>query len=111
MKYYDAHMEVNMLQFKSVAIPATEIKVKGDDMYTVETANRVIAPVAMHIQQEAKGGWHLHSYVICPATVKRRKGIFEFLFGWIPVIGLFFRSNKPDVIYPNYYMLIFQREV
>lgn len=100
-----------MTQFKTVALPATSIKVKGKDMYTVETANKVLAPIAQAIQNEAKGGWTLHSYVVCPATVIRKKGILEIIFGWIPLIGFFFRSNKPDVYTPEYYTLIFQKEV
>lgn len=100
-----------MMQFKTVALPATEITVKGKDMYTVETANKVLAPIGQAIMQEAKGGWTLHSYVVIPATVHRKKGILEILLGWIPIIGFLFRSNKPDVISPDYYSLIFQKEV
>lgn len=100
-----------MLQFKTVALPATEITVKGEEMYTVETANKVLAPIGQVIQNEAKGGWTLHSYVVIPATVIRKKGILEKIFGWIPILGFFFRSKDPDVITPNYYSLIFQKEV
>lgn len=80
-------------------------------MYTLKTANLTLAPIAKAIENEAKGGWHLHSYVVAPATVYRKKGIFEVLLGWIPVIGGLFKSKEPDVITPDYYMLIFQREV
>lgn len=100
-----------MLQFKTVALPATEITVKGKDMYSVETANKVLAPIGQAIQNEAKGGWSLHSYVVIPATVHRKKGILEILLGWIPIIGFLFRSNKPDIITPKYYSLIFVKEV
>lgn len=100
-----------MMQFKTVAMPATQITVKGKDLYTVETANKVLAPIGQRIQEEAKGGWTLHSYVVIPATVHRKKGVLEVLLGWIPIIGFFFRSNKPDVITPEYYSLIFQKEV
>ena len=100
-----------MTQFKTVGLPATEITVAGKDMYTLETANLALAPVAKVIEAEAKGGWHLHSYVVMPATVWRKKGILEILFGWIPIIGFLFRSNKPDEIHPNYYTLIFEKEV
>lgn len=100
-----------MMQFKTVALPATEIKVKGKDMYSLDTANKVLAPIGKHIQEEAKGGWTLHSYVVIPATVHRKKGILEIIFGWIPIIGALFRSNKPDIITPQYYSLIFQKEV
>lgn len=100
-----------MTQFKTVAMPATEITVKGKQMYTVDTANKVLTPIGQRIQEEAKGGWTLHSYVVIPATVHRKKGILEIIFGWIPIIGIFFRSKDPDVIYPQYYSLIFQKEV
>lgn len=100
-----------MLQFKTVALPATEITVKGKDLYTLETANKVLAPIGQHIIEEAKGGWKLHSYVVIPATVHRRKGILEVLLGWIPIIGFLFVSRKPDVIHPQYYSLIFEKEV
>ncbi len=100
-----------MMQFKTVALPATEITVKGKDMYTVDTANRVLAPIGQRIQEEAKGGWTLHSYVIIPATVWRKKGLLERLLGWIPVIGGLFGAGKPDVEFPQYYSLIFQKEM
>lgn len=100
-----------MLQYKTVAMPATVITVKGKDLYTAETANKVLAPIGQRLQEEARGGWALHSYVIIPGTVHRKKGILEILFGWIPFIGFFFRSNKPDIIHPEYYSLIFVREV
>lgn len=99
-----------MLQFKTVALPATEITVKGKEMYTVETANKVLAPIGQVIQSEAKGGWSLHSYVVIPATVHRKKGILEKLLGWIPIIGWLF-PKQPDEIYPKYYSLIFVKEV
>lgn len=100
-----------MMQFKTVALPATEITVKGKDLYTLETANKVLAPIGERIMLECKGGWNLHSYVVIPATVHRKKGILEILLGWIPIIGLLFKSKDPDVFYPEYYSLIFQKEV
>ena len=100
-----------MLQFKTVALPATEITVKGRDMYTVATSNKVLAPIGQRIMEEAKGGWELHSYVVIPATVHREKGILEVLLGWIPIIGILFKSKEPDVITPEYYSLIFKKEV
>lgn len=100
-----------MMQFKTVALPATEITVKGKDLYTVETANKVVTPIGQAIMAEAKGGWTLHSYVVIPATVYRKKGILEILLGWIPIIGFLFRSKDPDIITPEYYSLIFQKEV
>lgn len=98
------------MHFKTVALPATEIKVSGKEMYTVDTANKVLAPIGRTIMKEAKGGWTLHSYVVIPATVYRKKGTLEVIFGWIPIIGVLFRSKEPDVITPNYYSLIFQKE-
>lgn len=49
--------------------------------------------------------------VALPATIYRKKGILEILLGWIPIIVFLFRSNKPDVITPEYYSLIFQKEI
>lgn len=98
------------MQFKTVALPATELTVKKNDMYTLDTANKVLAPIGKRIQEEAKGGWTLHSCVTIPATIKRKKGIFEILLGWLPVIGDLIKGNKPDYITPEYYVVIFQRE-
>ncbi len=100
-----------MMQFKTVALPATMLSVKNKDMYTLDTANKALAPIAQRIQDEAKGGWTLHSCVTLPATIKRKKGIFEILLGWIPVIGDLIKGNKPDYITPEYYSLVFQKEV
>lgn len=102
-----------MIQFKTVALPATTIKVKKKDMFTVETANLALAPVAQYIQNEAKGGWILHSYVIMPATVWRKKGlkdVLHFLLGWIPVLDILFKVD-PLFEEVNYCSLIFQKEV
>lgn len=99
-----------MMQFKTVALPITELKLKEKDMYTLQTANIAVAPIARVIENEAKGGWHLHSYVVIPAVIMRKKSIFENLFGWIPIINMIW-ANKPDSIKPQYYSLIFQREV
>ncbi len=100
-----------MTQFKTVALPATEIKVKAKDMYTQETANAVLAPVSEYIMKEAKGGWKLHSFTTMNAVIIRKKGILELIFGWIPFIGIFFKSNKPDVVEPTYYCMVFEKEV
>lgn len=100
-----------MMQFKTIALPATTIKVKKSEMYTIETANLVIAPVAKAIQDEARGGWNFVSYVSVPGTVKRKKGILEILLGWIPIVGILFQSRAPDYITTEYYCVIFQKEV
>lgn len=99
-----------MLQFKTVALPATSVTVKGAEMYTVATANKVLAPIAKAIENEAKGGWKLHSCVTIPGTVFRKIGILERFLGPIPIIGFFFRSNKPANETIDYYTLIFQKE-
>lgn len=63
-----------MIKFKTVAIPATVLTgVKGKEMYSIATANKALAPVAQAIEAEARGGWTLHSYGICPATITRKK--------------------------------------
>ncbi len=56
------------------------------------------------------GGWKLHSYVVVPAVIYRKKGFFEIIFGWIPVIGKLFQSKDPDVYQPSYIALIFEKE-
>ena len=100
-----------MLQFKTVALPATEIAVKGKEMFTAATASKVVAPVESCILEFARSGWTLHSLNVIPATIFRKKGILEILFGWIPIIGALFQSKAPDIIWPEYYSLIFVREV
>ena len=94
-----------MLQFKTVALPATTITVKDKAMYTVETANKVLAPIGQRIMEEAKGGWDLHSYVVIPATVHKKIGIFG------KIIRLFTGPRPGDTIHPEYYSLIFKKEV
>ncbi len=99
-----------MMQFKTVVLPATRLRVnKEEDLYTVKTANEAIAPIARVIENEARGGWHLHSCTIIPAHIYRNKGCLEVLLGWIPIIGAIFRSKATDFD-PEYYTLIFQRE-
>lgn len=99
-----------MMQFKTVVLPCSRLRVtKEEDLYTVKTANEAIAPIARVIENEAKGGWHLHSCTIIPAHIYRVKGCLEVLLGWLPVIGVFFQSKATE-LYPQYYTLIFQRE-
>ncbi len=99
-----------MIQFKTVVLPLSEVRVRKEkDLYTVKTANEAIAPIARIIENEARGGWHLHSLTTIPAYVYRRKGILEWLLGWIPIIGEFFKNKATD-LNPEYYTLIFQRE-
>lgn len=100
-----------MIEFKTVVLPVPEVKVRTEaDLYTAKTANEAIGSVARTLEAEARGGWHLHSITLLPARVYRNKGCLETLLGWIPIIGVFFQ-NKATVNNPNYYTLIFQREV
>lgn len=100
-----------MLQFKTVALPATALVVKEKDLYSAETANKAVAPIGQCISAEAKNGWKLHSCTVIPAMIARKKGILEILLGWIPIIGELFKSKEPDIIFAKYYSLIFQKEV
>ena len=100
-----------MIEFKTVVLPTSELQVNSEqDLYTIKTANEAVAPIARILENEAKGGWHLHSCTILPARVCRKKGCWESILGMIPFIKNFFGS-KPTEIYTNYYTLIFQREV
>lgn len=99
-----------MMQFKTVVLPCSRLKVrKEEDLYKVKTANEAIAPIARVIENEAKGGWHLHSVTLIPAHIYRTKGCLEIILGWIPIIGGFFQAKATD-FNPEYYTLIFQRE-
>ncbi len=100
-----------MTVFKTVALPAAQTTAKAKDMFSLETANKALAPIGQAITEEGKGGWVLHSYVNVPITVWRKKGIFEILLGWIPIIGKLFQSKDPDYVDINAYALIFQKEV
>ena len=100
-----------MIQFKTVVLPMPEVRVKKEsDLFTVETGNKAMAPIAKVIENEARGGWHLHSCNSIPAHIYRRKGCLEILLGWIPIIGVIFQ-NKAIAYTPYYTTLIFQREV
>lgn len=108
-----------MLQFKTTSIPNVPCNgVKKKEFLnglTVETCNRALAPVGQAIQDEAKGGWCLHSITCLPQRVVRKKSILELLFGWIPILG--------DSLFPNMkeqcgkgldfhmYVLVFVKEV
>ena len=99
-----------MMQFKTVVLPMPEVRVKKEaELYTVETANKAMAPVARVIENEARGGWHLHSCNAIPAHIYRNPGCLEIILGWIPIIGEFFKHKVTDVV-PYYTTLIFQRE-
>ena len=99
-----------MTHFKTIALPATQIEVPKEELYTVATANKAVAPIAQTIQNEAKGGWKLHTYSTVNAVVHRRKGLLERFLGWIPVIGFLFIPKAPDFITPEYYICIFSKE-
>ena len=98
-----------MLQFKTVAVPAAMLQVKESEMYTLNTANMAIAPVALTIQEHARAGWHLHSCTMIPAHIQRKRSFWEILFGWIPIINMVW-AHKENLIEPVYYVVIFQRD-
>ena len=102
---------VFMIEFKTVVLPMSEVRVnKEEELYTVKTANIAVAPIAKVLENEARGGWHLHSCTVIPARIYRNKGCLEVILGWIPIIGEIFKSKATEVT-PEYYTLIFQREV
>jgi hypothetical protein len=90
----------------------SEVKVKAKDVPTLETARLAVAPYAKTIEDEARGGWALHSLTLIKARVVRRKGILEILLGWIPVIGGLFKPKKNNADYyePEYYIAVFVKE-
>ncbi|MDR2201965.1 MAG: hypothetical protein LBP26_04295 [Clostridiales bacterium] len=88
--------------------------VPAKELDTVATANKALAPYSQAIQDEARGGWTLHSITPFSAFIVRKKGILEILLGWIPVIGFFFKPknlSESDPLYPHDYMaLVFSKE-
>ena len=99
-----------MMQFKTVVLPMAELKVtKEKELFLPQNAQKAVSQVAAVIENEARGGWHLHSLVMVPACIYRQKGCLEILLGWIPIIGNFFKY-KATANTQQYYTLIFQRE-
>lgn len=99
-----------MTLFKVVSLPSSEVLANKKDMYTVKVANLALEPIANAIQAEAMGGWILHSCTVIPATIWRKKGLLEKIFGWIPIIGILFTPKEPEMINPYYYSLVFYKE-
>lgn len=108
-----------MMQYKAVSIPnvpCTGVKKKEFlNGLSVETCNRALAPVGQAIQNEGKGGWALHSIVNLPQKVARKKGILEFLLGWIPILGNWLFPKMEDECKKGVdfymYVLVFSKEV
>ena len=108
-----------MLQYKTTCSPNVPCRgVSKSEFYnglTVDTCNRALAPVGQAIQNEGKGGWTLHSIQCLPQKVARKKGILEFLLGWIPLLGgwLFPTMKKECGEGVDFYMyvLVFVKEV
>ncbi len=107
-----------MVKYKTVSIPNQVFKGVAKSEFerglTVATANKAIAPVGKVIENEARGGWHLHSIEVIPQKIARKKGLFEFLLGWIPILGnwLFpsMREECVDGVDFYMYVMIFARE-
>lgn len=108
-----------MIQYKVTSIPNVTYRGAGKREFhhglTVDTCNKALAPVGQVIQNEGKGGWLLHSIECLPQRVTRKKGIFEFLLGWIPLLGnLLFPSMKQECregVDFYLYVLVFTKEV
>ena len=102
-----------MLQYKSVPFPLSVVTAKAKEMDSLEVARQAVAPYAKTIEEEAHGGWALHSMTLIKARIIRKKGILEILLGWIPIIGTFFKpkSNNVDFKEPEYYIAVFVKEV
>ncbi len=107
-----------MLQYKTVCIPNQVFKGVAKSEFerglTVATTNKAIAPIGKVIENEAKGGWHLHSIEVIPQKIARKKGLLETLLGWIPIVGnLLFKSMYSECVEGvdfRIYVMIFARE-
>ncbi len=107
-----------MTKYKTTSIPNVPYRgVKKKEFYrglTVDTCNKAVAPVGQAIENEAKGGWALHSIECLPQKISRKKGILELLLGWIPLLGSWlFPSIKTEVkegVDFYLYILVFSKE-
>ncbi len=108
-----------MLQYKTKSIPHTILRGVNKKEYRTglsdETLTKAVAPIGTAISIEAKKGWILHSINSIPQRIARKRGFFELLFGWIPILGhLLFPSLEPECktgeIF-EIYVLTFVREV
>ena len=107
-----------MLQYKTVAIPAYTFndvtKAEFRNGITVGTANKALEPINKVVEEEAKGGWTLHSFQCIPQTIARKKSLMELIFGWIPFIGSWiFPTMKQEVyigVEMHIYTLVFVKE-
>lgn len=108
-----------MMQYKTTCIPSKTMKgVKKKEFrkgLTVETCNEAVAPLGKAIQDEAKGGWSLHSIECFPRKIMRKKGILELLLGWIPLLGSWLFPTMEDECKTGVdfyiYTLVFVKEV
>lgn len=107
-----------MLEYKTTCIPSSTYKNATKKEFerglSVETANKALSPVGMAIQNEAKGGWTLHSIELLSQKIARKKTIFEKLLGWIPIVNLLFFPTMRRETTEGYeffiYTLVFVRE-
>ena len=106
-----------MVQYKTTVIPQTPYTgVPKREYYngiSVDTGNRAVAPVGQAIQNEARGGWHLHSIECLPQVITRKKSLFELIFGWIPIVGSLLCRNLNECTEGRtlgVYVLIFAKE-
>ncbi|MCD8373178.1 MAG: hypothetical protein LUD27_07755 [Clostridia bacterium] len=108
-----------MLQYKTTCIPNPCYRGVEKSEFkhglTVETGNKAIAPIGQAIQNEAKGGWSLHSIECLPQKIARKKGILEKLLGWIPILGSWLFPSMLRECYDGVdfymYVLVFVKEV
>lgn len=107
-----------MLQYKTSCIPS-EVYSKATKHefrtgLTKKTADAALAPVGLAIENEAKGGWTLHSIECLPQRIARKKTLMEKIFGWIPFIGPWiFPTMKAETSGVDFhlYVLVFVKEV
>lgn len=106
-----------MVLYKTTVIPQTPYNgVDKREYYngiSVDTGNKAIAPVGQAIQNEARGGWHLHSIECLPQTITRKKTIVETLLGWIPILGGLLCRNMDECTNGRnlyLYVLVFAKE-
>lgn len=110
-----------MLQYKTITLPLSQKKgIKAKEYYrsliSLENVTKAMEPVSATIQNETLAGWSLHSISYLPIRTARRRTIWEFLFGWIPILSYFIFGDviesecKTGVDVPVY-VLVFVKEV
>ncbi len=107
-----------MLQYKTVALPSTTFDeaTKYDFLYglTLDTATKSVSLIGDLIQTEATEGWTFHSIESMPKHIRRKKTVFELIFGWIPFLNRFLCPRISEATVGadfHLYCMVFVKEV